>query len=336
MEPYADVPAAYREFARSADDSPCFAAWADAVAQDAELVAWLERLPPLKRQPNLVFAAARHHGVAAPGPYAALREALLADTGAIRHTIATRATQTNEVGRLATLVPALAALAAGRPLTLVEAGASAGLCLHPDRWGYRWRTASGPITADPPGHPASGPRLECDVEGPAPLPSAPPAVAARHGLDLNPLDVTDPETLDWLTTLVWPEHDERRARLRAAAEVARSDPPRLERGDLLRDLPGLVERAAARATGPVVVFHSAVVAYLQPDDRVRFDALMRDLVARGRCHWVSNEGARVLPSVTGTGPEPPEGSTDFVLGVDGRAVAWTQPHGRRLHWFGDL
>ena len=60
--------------------------------------------PGLKRQPNLVFAAARWHGVPAPGPYAgAARRRCSATTAPIRATILARATQTNEVGRLATL-----------------------------------------------------------------------------------------------------------------------------------------------------------------------------------------------------------------------------------------
>ena len=126
MEPYADVVAAYRDFAGyAAADSPTFAAWAAAVADDPDVVAWIGTLPGIKQQPNLVFAAARWHGVAAPGPYGALREALLADGvggadhadgagGPIRATILGRATQTNEVGRLATLVPAFARIAADR------------------------------------------------------------------------------------------------------------------------------------------------------------------------------------------------------------------------------
>ena len=72
------------------------------------MLAWVDQLPGLKKQPNLVFAAARWHGVPAPGPYAGLRDALLGDDGPIRATIMARSTQTNEVGRLATLLPAFA------------------------------------------------------------------------------------------------------------------------------------------------------------------------------------------------------------------------------------
>lgn len=325
MEPYDEVEAGYRRFAVEAADSPTFAAWATGVAGDPEVRAWIASLPEAKQQPNLVFAAARQHGVPAPGPYAGLRAALLADDGAIRATVLARATQTNEVGRLATLLPALAGF--DGPLALLEVGASAGLCLYPDRWGYAWSTPAGEVRL------GDEPRLACDVRGPAPLPDALPEVAWRGGIDLNPLDVTDGDATDWLETLVWPEQDERRTRLRQAVAVARRDPPRLVRGDLLTELPALVEEASAHGT--VVVFHSAVIAYLPPPLRLEYDALVRGLVADGRCHWVSNEAPQVLPSVTGTGPAAPAGppaEPGFVLGIDGRMVARTHGHGRWLEW----
>lgn len=324
MEPYDEVEASYRRFAVEAAESPTFAAWATGVTDDAEVRAWVATLPEVKQQPNLVFAAARHHGVAAPGPYAGLREALLADDGTIRATVLERSTQTNEVGRLATLVPALASF--DGPLALLEVGASAGLCLYPDRWGYRWSTDSGEVLL------GDEPRLPCEVRGPAPLPRALPEVAWRGGIDLNPLDVTDPDATDWLETLVWPEQDDRRARLRQAVEVARADPPYLVRGDLLTELPDLVEKASAHGT--VVVLHSAVIAYLPPPLRSEYDALVRGLVADGRCHWVSNEAPQVLPSITGSGPSSTGGEPGFVLGIDGRMVARTHGHGRWLEWVG--
>ena len=325
MELYTDVARQYADFARYADDSPCFQTWALAVADDPEVLAWIGGLPPIKQQPNLVLAAARWHGIAAPGPDVGLRRALLDDDGSIRATILARATQTNEVGRLATLVPWLAGLAreaGGRPLALLEVGASAGLCLFPDRFSYRWSTGDGVVEA------GSGPRLTCEVTGSLPGPPDPPAVGWRGGIDLHPLDVTDDDAMAWLDTLVWPEQDDRRARLRAAVDVARTDPPRLVAGDLLDELPDLIGEAASY--GPVVVFHSAVIAYLEPADRERFHALMTMLVDAGRCRWVSNEGPQVLPAVTATGPELPEDHPTFVLGVDGRAVAWTHGHGATM------
>jgi hypothetical protein len=328
MRPYASVVEQYVEFAAyAASDSPTFEAWSRSVAVDPEVQEWLAGLPPIKQQPNLVFAAARLHGVAAPGPYEGLRDALLGDDGSIRATILSHATQTNEVGRLATLLPAFGRVARDRPLALLEVGASAGLNLYPDRWGYAWRTDEGTVTLGP------EPRLECRVKGPAPLPDRLPEIAWRGGIDLHPLAVSSADDMAWLRTLVWPEHDDRRDRLDHAVGVALADPPRLVAGDLLTELPGLVERAASY--GDVVVFHSAVIAYLEPEDRLRFADLMTGLVGAGACHWVSNESKNVLPQLTDTGPEIPPEKQTFVLGVDGLAVAHTHGHGRAMRWFAD-
>ncbi len=318
----------YEDFASYADDSPCYQAWAYGVAADPAVQGWISSLPEPKQQPNLVFAAARWHGLAVPAPYDDLRTALLADTGTIRATILARATQTNEAGRMATLLPAIARAADGRPLALLEVGASAGLCLYPDRWGYRWATADGVRTVGP-----AEPTLTCAVTGPAPLPTTLPVVAWRGGIDLNPLDVMSEDHMSWLLTLVWPEHDDRRAQLTAAIDIARSDPADLRRGDLVELLPALVDEAAGAVgtDGVVVVFHSAVIAYLDEPDRARFATLMRDLVAGGRCRWLSNEGRHVLPDVTATGPEPPSGQ--FVLALDGQSLGHTHGHGRTLHWW---
>lgn len=318
---YDDVIEEYRDFATyAAGDSPCFEEWALGVAGDEEVLAWLGTLPPIKRQPNLVFAAARWHGAPAPGPYAGLREVLLDREAEVRTTVLARATQTNEVGRLATLVPVLG-LVEG-PLALVEVGASAGLCLFPDRYDYAW-----PGAGDLRG--SGGPVLTATATGPLPVPASHPDVAWRGGVDLNPLDVTDPDATAWLENLVWPEQDERRERLRAAVGVARREPPRIERGDLFDHLPGLLEQGAPHGTP--VVLHSAVVAYLEEADRRRFHDLMTDLVADGRCRWVSNEGPRVLPAVTGDLTVP---AGRFVTALDGVPVALSHGHGHAVDWLG--
>lgn len=314
-----DVIEEYRDFATyAAGDSPCFEEWALGVAGDEEVLAWLGTLPALKRQPNLVFAAARWHGAPAPGPYAGLRQVLVEHEAAVRATVMARATQTNEVGRLATLVPVLAMV--DGPLALVEVGASAGLCLHPDRYDYAWPSA-GELRG------SGGPLLTARATGPVPVPAAHPEVAWRGGVDLNPLDVTDEDAMAWLQTLVWPEQDERRARLRAAVDVARREPPALRAGDLFDHVDGLVEEAPRHGTP--VVFHSAVIAYLEEPARARFHDLMSGLVADGRCRWVSNEGRRVLPRVTG-GLDVPSGR--FVTALDGVPVAWSHGHGHTIDW----
>ena len=331
MELFVDTAAQYRDFAaHAAGDSPCFEEWARGVSVDEEVLAQIRTLPPLKQQPNLVFAAARWQGVPAPAPYGVFRSELLSGWPAIRSTALSRSTQTNEVGRLSTLVPTFAAIQEGerRPLALLEVGASAGLCLYPDRYRYAWSTSEGlRMTASP----ASAPVLSCAVTGPAPLPSGPPEVGWRAGVDLNPLDVEDDDAVAWLETLVWPEQDERRSRLRAAVAVARRDPPQVWSGDLLSTLPDLITRAPSDNT--LIVFHSAVIAYLEPAKRDIFHHMMTSLVADGICHWVSNEGDQVLPRITASQPAGVTDQLPFVLGVNGRAVARTHGHGHALSWW---
>jgi hypothetical protein len=328
MRPVGELPARqeYADFGeRQCEDSPCFRDWSLAVAADEEVLALLDTLPAGKRQPNLVFAAARWHGAPAPGPYDGLRDVLVRRWDAVEATVLARATQTNEVGRCATLLPVLAGLPG--PLALLEVGASAGLCLHPDRYGYRWTSPGGSAALDP----VDGPSpvvLDCEVVGDPPLPGTMPTVVWRGGIDLNPLDVRDEDATAWLRTLVWPEHDDRRTRLDAAVALVREDPPSLVKGDLLTALPGLVEQVPAEAT--LVVLHSAVLAYLDADERARFV----ETVSAVRGHWLSNEGPQVVPGLPTPRPatSPAVGTAPFLLALDGRPVAWTHGHGRALEW----
>lgn len=316
----------YRGFAvATRAQSGCYEAWSCGVADDPDVLAWIATLPRAKQQPTLVFAAARWHAVPAPGPYEGLRNALLADDGTIRATILSRATQTNEVGRLATLVPAFAQLGArlGRPLALLEVGTSAGLCLYPDRYDFAWPPL-GSLTG------SCGPVLTAAADGPLPVPTDPVEVTWRGGIDLHPVDLADDEAIAWLEVCIWPEQQERRDRFRAAVAIARADPPQVVRGDLFELLPDRIE--AAREHGPVVVFHSAVAMYLDRARRETFVETMLDLVDTGTCHWVSHELEDVLPSVTATATAQPDDWLSFVLGVDGQAVALTHQHGAGLRW----
>ncbi|MBG6099219.1 DUF2332 domain-containing protein [Nocardioides sp. WG-D5] len=318
-----DIRGSYLLHAAEMSTSPCYLAWASAVADDPEVLRVLSDLPTLKQQANLVFAAARWHGLE-PGPYADLRAMLLGpEWPLMRETILARRTQTNEVARLTALTPALGMLG-DRPLALVELGASAGLCLYPDRYDYLWDGA-GELRG------SGGPVLRIPSDGPVPVPAAHPRITARVGIDLNPLDVTDEEDIRWLLTLIWPGHDERRDRLAAAIETTRAEPPRLLAGDMLDRLDDALEIAAASGGTPVV-HHSAAAAYLDEQDRARLEHRMRTLVAAGRCHWISLEGPRVIPSLAAGAPNPPDPDHHFCLAVDGRAVGWFQGHGAALRW----
>lgn len=338
MDDLQDPAEFYRHFAEheAKGESPTFARWAAGLAEDPEVLDLVRGLPAPKRQPNLVFAAARWHGAETPSDYATLRAVLFEHWDEVRESVLTRSTQTNEVGRCATLLPVLAGLEG--PLALIEVGASAGLCLHPDRWSYRYVDAAGESVAslDPAGG-VSPVVLGCEVSGDVPLPSALPEVVHRGGVDLNPLDLSDGGTAAWLETLVWPEHDDRRERLSAACRAVADEPVDLIRGDLLTGLDEAVRHAREAAPeATLVIFHSAVIAYLDTAARQAWVDVVTRTVERvradgGRAHWVSNEGARVLPDVTATATCSSSGS-DFCLALDGRALGWTHGHGRHLAW----
>jgi hypothetical protein len=311
----------YRTFASETRNvSPCFEAWSLGVADDPEVIAHIDSLPPPKRQPNIVFAAARRFGAEA-GPYSRLRPVLLDRWGEIEQLALVRSTQTNEAGRCAPLLPLLASLP--QPLALLEVGASAGLCLFPDRYSYRYSDGT---SLDP----AAGPSpviLDCDVRGGPPLPDRLPDVVWRAGIDLNPLDVHDEEQMAWLELLVWPEHDHRRERLAAAVDLARESPPQIVPGDLNDGLEPLAAEAPPEAT--LVVFHTAVLAYLDKAGSSRFAATVNALDG----HWISNEGAQVLPDVGDTATRPTTYDVEpILLALDGQARAWAGPHGQFLDW----
>ncbi|MFG3704941.1 DUF2332 domain-containing protein [Micromonospora sp. NPDC047670] len=293
--------------------SPTYERLSFAVSRDDELLALVETLPPAKRQPNLLFGVVRLLGGPVNDP-TAFRDFTLANWPAIEAELRTRAVQTNEPGRCAVLLPVLAALP--QPLALLEVGASAGLCLYPDRYAYRY------------GDHLLGtgePVLDCALTGTAP-PDRRPEVVWRAGLDLNPLRVTDPADVAWLDALVWPEHAHRRARLRAAAAVAAADPPLLARGDMVDDLPALAAQAPVGAT--LVVFHTSVLYQVPAPRRATFAEAVRGLPG----HWISNETPDVLPH--DALPEPPDDALYNVLAFDGKPLAWTRSHGQAMTWFG--
>src|SRR3954454_21353557 len=286
----ARVAAGYPRFAEveAAVVSRLYAELAAAVAGDDAVLDFLVPLPVGKRQPNLLFAAVQYlHGT--PSGADDVRRAVLDDGDRLRATMLARATQTNEAARCAALLPLLAQL--DGPLALIEVGASAGLCLYPDRYSYDYDGV--PVGPRSPVH------LSCVTSGPVPVPSALPDVVARTGIDLNPLDPSDDDTRAWLRVLVWPgpAADDRIARLDAAAAIAAHEPARMLRGHLLDRLPEAVESAPAGAT--VVVFSTAVMPYVPSAERTAFTALVRALLVR----WIAQEAPGALPDVDASVPD---------------------------------
>ena len=253
---------------------------------------------------------------------------------------ASRATQTNEIGRCAVLWPALAQIAAatgGRPLALLDFGCSAGLNLGVDR--YRYSHGAERWGADDP----AAPLIACHpVGGAAPPRLAPARIATRLGLDPAPVDLRDAAAVRWLRACLWPHDRERRERFDAAVAIVRAAgwPVRAE-----RDCAAAIEPWLDTLPGGVqpVVFNSWVLAYFTPAARAAHIARMQDLVARRGIAWLSAEGPGLQ-----LGDLPPAPAADDRVNAAEianaslwwlslpdtapRLVARSHAHGRWAHW----
>ena len=319
----AQVAARYARFAtvEAPGRSALYAEWAAGVAADAGTARIIARIPETHRQPPLVFAVTRLLG-AAEGPFSGWATWLSAHADEVVAEASRRTLQTNEPQRCAALLPALSGI--DGPIALLEVGASAGLCLFPDRYSYRYR--GGPDL-----DPQDGPStvvLTSELRG---MPGEPalrmPEVVWRAGIDLSPLDASDPEDRRFLTTLVWPGETGRVARIEAALDIAASAPPLMIGADASD--PEVLRAAAALAPSDatLVVTTPGVLPHIPYAGRQRVLATIADLDAV----WVT-----VDPPGLHDGWHPPVDPATwgdgFVLGRDGVPLASVDPLGGFVEW----
>jgi hypothetical protein len=174
--------------------------------------------------------------------------------------------QTNEVARSAVLLGGFLAIAhqTGRPLDLLEIGASAGLNLHWDAYAYALGRASwGPATAPL--------RLEPEWRGPLP-PLGPVEVRARQGCDRRPIEPGNAQDRLRLRAYVWADQEARLARLDAALDHVARHGTRVEQAEAAD---WVEARLARRPVGlTTVLFHSIVWQYLPPATQQRIEAAL--------------------------------------------------------------
>jgi len=235
--------------------------------------------------------------------------------------VRTRRVATNEVRRAAVLRLAYVAVARrlverGRPPTahLVEIGASAGLLLAWDRFAYRYGSASF-------GDPDAPLTLTTAWRGAAPPdPHAPVTVAERLGVDVEPVDLDDPEAAAWLRALIWPEHVDRAAAFDAARAVVRRLGIAVRAADALTFLPGGLD--ALPGGLPAVVVHAFTVNQFSDAMRGAFDQALGEAarlrpIYRVGLEWAPG-GARLELTTY------PGGRTTLLARADPHG-AWVEP-----------
>jgi hypothetical protein len=270
----------------------------------------------------LILASEAEPYGTAEDPWAAFRSILAEHQNWVSDFIREHGIQTNEVQRCFVLLPIFLTVArmSGKPLDLIELGASGGLNLLWDRYRYRYAEGMwGP------------PNSEFELVGdelstvPGDLLQATVVVRRRRGVDLDPLDISSEAGLRLLESFLLDDQP-RVQRLHRAAEVARRDPPELLRGDYVDLLPELVrERDESALT---VVFQTLSTIYL-PDER------LAQLLAH--INQAGNEGPLAWIS-TPTPPEHGQRRGDYPVeltiwpGGERRVVARMNVTGDQLNW----
>ena len=325
--------------------SPLYGRLSHAIADDPELMALLHAAPEQQQIPVLLFAAVhdlllRGEGEelaafypnlspsAADGdPFPAFRRVAIANDAALRATIATKNTQTNEVGRCAYFLPVFGIVADEvGPLAHLDVGASAGLNLYWPSYTYRYK--NGPTVGE-----GSTVELPCSTRGEPPIPTTMPTLAHAIGLDMSPIDVRDDEAVLWLEACVWPDQAGRFERLVAAIAIARKSPPDLRQGDAVTNVAALVHEVSA--FGHPVVTTSWILNYLPENGQRAFVAELDEVGSRRDLSWVVAEAPAQTPGL----PIPGDEEITVISLVTWRTgqrvvrrLGIAHPHGSWLNW----
>jgi len=191
-------------------------------------------------------------------PFPDFRDFVLRHRAALEPLIATRVTNTNEIGRSALLHPGFRAIAAQvrAPLSLIEIGPSAGLNLIWDSYGVNYRKDAAIVAKV---NQAAALVIEAELKGERLPPSGPaPEIGARIGLELNPVNLADADDRDWLRALIWPDQAARLKRLDSAIALFMTHQPPIRAGDALALLP---DALAAVPRGHVACVYHTIAVY---------------------------------------------------------------------------
>ncbi|WP_245700593.1 DUF2332 domain-containing protein [Geodermatophilus siccatus] len=343
----------YRRFGEvdAAGTSPLYARVAIALSGSDEALRAIGTVPARRRHPAVVLAALHDLALAGRAPAFAAAcaaadgdaaagaaiDTLLRMTDSVVAIAVRRQPQSFQTRCCAVLYPAIAEAArrvGADAVGLIDVGRSAGLNLHVDRVGVTY--SDGRSLGDP----SSPVQLSSSIVGDRPVPAqAVPEVVARVGVDVDPVDVTDPDDARWLRACLPPDQPERLAALEAELALAATAPPLLLRGDAVAVLPDAVARVPADAL-PVVTTTWAL-SRVPLEDRLRFLHRLDDAAAGRAVAWVSAEGVGVAPAIPTLGDRRASGHSTIGLAVfDGSALraeaigrCWSR--GRMLAWLAD-
>ena len=306
-----DMAGFFRHFVSEVSNSPLYAALCPLLAEDKTALSMYADVPGTQRRPNLLLAALHYSvlrdqthsfagwfktvGGTKPADDPDLKLALSSFTterfDELKELVSKGATQTNEVGRSALVLPALSTLGAeqSKTVAIVEIGTSAGLNLCPDAYAITYSNPDGTSTTIGPQE--SPVRIATDSsQSPEPLPFAAIEalrLGARIGVDLNPLDPTDEFQARWLCALIWPDDTTRFLRLRAALNYAADHPIDIVQGDAVETVGAQI--ASVPAEEYPVVITTWVLTYLTEPQRRAFSQELDRAAQTRDFAWIAME-----------------------------------------------
>ena len=279
---------------------------------------------PAWRAPLQLFAGLHYLVLRGQASWDDVGTALAEHGDFLRERVAAHGVQTNELQRSWMLLPCFLEVVArtgARELDLVELGASGGLNLLWDHFRYRYVEGTW------------GRHDAClELEGserhavPGDVLSPSPRVQSRVGIDVDPVDLTTDEGVAFVKSFVWADQTWRLDLLDRAVDAFRADPPRIVRGNLVDELPGVLARRDDEAL--MLVWQIAVFGYLTADERRE---------ARNSLAHAGAEGPLALVEAS----RPADGADDYYglriqvwPGGERVELAHGDWHGAWLDWLG--
>jgi hypothetical protein len=240
--------------------------------------------------------------------------------------------QTNDCGRSALIGPALTWVASQRPgpYSLVDVGTSAGINLFCDRYRLDYGVAGGTGPVDSPV------QIRCEVNGGVPpIADRLPALGQRVGIDLSPIDLSDPADARWLLACVWPDTG-RAERVEASIRLVQADLPSIVAGRANEVLPGVL--AELPLEGTAILTTTWAFGYFSLDEREEFIELLSRESERRTIAWVSAEGAGTVEPIADLGGRDPNGpdllgAVLFDRGISSaHLLGLVHSHGNWIDW----
>lgn len=283
--------------------SPLYEYLSYKIAEDDDLITLASNIPLGQPVPNLFFASIQYLLMSTQHPlkdyYASFstepkclelsfpyfKQFVLSNEKALLQLFHSKLVQTNEVRRCAYLYPMMTEIYAThqKPLALIEIGASAGLQLAMDFYNYEYNGKDFIKNSD------------CDVMIQSenigiPLPYSiytKPNIQKRIGLDLNPINVNDPEQLKWLQALIWPEHENRSQLLLTSAKVVNKLNIELIKGDAMANIETICQ--SIDPTSQIVIYHTHVANQIPKQVKLEFiETLKKISLQRPLYHCYNN------------------------------------------------